>query len=509
MMLNMPIEQPPALYCHVEVNKSHDPALQHAYEEFLAAHPRFAETEAIDQLRAQEYARLDKTQQIYLDYTGGSLYAESQLCAHKSLLKSMVFGNPHSINPTSALSTHYVEQARHDVLAYFNASPDEYAVIFTQNASGALKLLGESYPFQPDGNYLLTFDNHNSVNGIREFAHVKGAHVTYVPSQMPDMRVDESLLESYLDQAAPGKSNLFAFPAQSNFSGVQHPLEWIARAQAKGWDVLLDAAAFVPTNKLDLSVWHPDFVDLSFYKMFGYPTGMGCLIAKHEKINKLVRPWFAGGTIEEVSILGNGYVLHDGFEAFEDGTVNYLHMPAVSIGLQYLQKVGVGQIHARVSALTDWLLQQLNALHHTNGKPLVRIYGPQTVDRRGGTLAMHFFDCDGTLISLDAVDAVAGKAHISLRTGCFCNPGCFEMVNGLTAEELLPFFAPGTKTCYEDYLAALAGRASGAVRVSLGIASNFADVYAFVQCARTFIDQKAPVATKSVCGRARRRDAGC
>jgi len=37
--------------------------------------------------------------------------------------------------------------------------------------------------------------------------------------------------------------------------------------------VLLDAAAFVPTNRLDLRVVTPDFVAISFYKMFGYRPG--------------------------------------------------------------------------------------------------------------------------------------------------------------------------------------------------------------------------------------------
>src|SRR5579884_1051795 len=148
---------------------------------FLAAHPEFAETRALDALRVEDYARLDRAGHLYLDYTGGGLYAESQIRAHLEQLERGVFGNPHSINPTSRATTELVERARAYVLEFFNASPDEYAVVFTQNASGALKLVGESYPFGPGGRYLLTFDNHNSVNGIREFARAKGAAVTYVP----------------------------------------------------------------------------------------------------------------------------------------------------------------------------------------------------------------------------------------------------------------------------------------------------------------------------------------
>ncbi len=125
-------------------------------------------------MRATEYARLDVLDQVYLDYTGGGLYAESQLREHMALLSSGVFGNPHSTNPTSHGGDALDEHAREFVLDYFNASPDEYCVVFTQNASGALKLVGEAYPFAPGGQYLLTFDNHNSVNGIREFARARG-----------------------------------------------------------------------------------------------------------------------------------------------------------------------------------------------------------------------------------------------------------------------------------------------------------------------------------------------
>ncbi len=200
------------------------------------------------------------------------------------LLREGVFGNPHSINPTSAASTTMLERARARVLEFFRASHDEYVAIFTPNATGALRLVGEAYPFRAGDRFLLTFDNHNSVNGIREFARARGAETTYVPSVAPDLRVDESLLPRYLTETPGDHHNLFAYPAQSNFSGAHHPLEWIEQSHAHGWDVLLDAAAYVPTNRLDLSRWHPDFVALSFYKMFGWPTGVGCLLARREAL---------------------------------------------------------------------------------------------------------------------------------------------------------------------------------------------------------------------------------
>ena len=143
----------------------------------------------LDELRATEYARLDARGDVYLDYTGGSLYAASQVEEHHWLLREGVYGNPHSVNPTSSAATSLVERARAAVLRYFNAPEDEYACIFTPNATGALRLVGEAYPFGPRDRFLATFDNHNSVNGIREFARAHGARTAYVPLEAPDLRV--------------------------------------------------------------------------------------------------------------------------------------------------------------------------------------------------------------------------------------------------------------------------------------------------------------------------------
>jgi selenocysteine lyase/cysteine desulfurase len=150
--------------------------------------------------------------------------------------------------------------------------------------------VGEAFAFRRGSRLVLSADNHNSVNGIREIARVRGAEVHYVPLD------DELRLEGEERLLTPVTApSLFAFPAQSNFSGVQHPLALVDVARRAGYAVLLDAAAFAPTNALRLDVVRPDFVALSFYKMFGYPTGVGALIVRREALAALERPWFAGG----------------------------------------------------------------------------------------------------------------------------------------------------------------------------------------------------------------------
>lgn len=474
-------------------NSDYNPEqMDNVFAAFKQAYPTFEGTTRMDELRDREYARLDKQNHIYLDYTGGGLYADSQLRDHMALFRDNVFGNPHSNNPSSLATTDLVERARAYVLRYFNASPDEYVVIFTANASGALKLIGESYPFNAGARYMLTFDNHNSVNGIREFARARGGRVTYIPLLIPDLVIDRAKLAGYLEQTQPDHHNLFAYPAQSNFSGVKHPLELIAEAQSHGWDVLLDAAAFAPTNRLDLSRWQPDYVVLSFYKIFGYPTGVGCLLARKTALAKLKRPWFAGGTITLSSVQGMGHHLAQNEAAFEDGTVNYLNIPAVEIGLKHIEAINIDTIQERVRCLTGWLLDNLLALHHGNGKPLIRLYGPTDLQLRGGTVAINFYDPAGKLIDFRRVEELANEVNISLRTGCFCNPGINEMAEGLTEAEMAEGFKDGRQIGFPFFLSIIehkSGKSAGAVRVSVGLATNFADVYRFMHFAQGFLDK--------------------
>ena len=452
--------------------------------------PDYRSTASLDELRQSEYPSLEAHDQVYLDYTGAGLFAQSQVRAHLDLLQQHILGNPHSANLSSSASTALVEGARRAVLAYFNAS-DDYTAIFTLNASAALKLVGESYPFGPGGRLLLTFDNHNSVNGIREFAAAKGATVEYVPLTVPDLRLDAGRTDALLDQADRSCANLFAYPAQSNFSGVRHPLELVDAAHAKGWDVLLDAAAFVPTNRLDLTRLRPEFVAVSFYKMFGYPTGVGCLLARTSALARLQRPWFAGGTVNFATVQGRVRILSPREAGFEDGTLNFLSIPAVPIGLAHLQRIGIETIHTRVACLTEWLLGALLDLRHGNGRHMVRVYGPTSMAMRGGTVTFNCYDPDGHLIDYRRVEELANGHNISLRTGCFCNPGAGELAEGLTEADMREAAGAGEMNLprFVQFMQHRGGKSAGAIRASLGIVSNARDVVRFAQFVASLRDQ--------------------
>ncbi len=461
--------------------------------DFLAAYPDYATTSRLDELRATEYAYLDSGGHTYLDYTGAGLAADAQLRAHVARLRSGCFGNPHSENPASAASTVLIEQAREAVLRYFNASPQEYGAIFTQNATGALRLVGEAYQFRPWSRLVLTADNHNSVHGLREFARAHHAPVRYIALSTADLRSSDDDVSAALGDGRVRRPGLFAYPPQSNFSGVQHPLAWVDLAQAAGYDVLLDAAAFVPTNRLDLGTIKPEFVAVSWYKMFGYPTGIGCLLARRDALARLRRPWFSGGTVVSASAQGGWYRLAEDETGFEDGTLNFLAIPDVGTGLAWISDIGIDVIHRRVGYLTQWLLSCLAGLKHRDGAPMVRLYGPAGEHARGGTVAFNFLDPRGAVVDERVVARDASAAGISLRTGCFCNPGAGERAFGLTQRRLREFGRDrsGGRTL-DDFLAVMGMPNGGAIRVSLGLVSTIGDVESFLDFAEQAYCDREP-----------------
>ncbi|MFC3572312.1 aminotransferase class V-fold PLP-dependent enzyme [Streptomyces yaanensis] len=448
-------------------------------------------------LRAREFGYLDAEGHTYLDHTGAGLPPRSLVTASAARITGGLFGNPHSESPASRASGLLLAEAREAVLRHFRADPAEYVVIFTPNATGALRLVGEAYPFERRGRLVMSLDNHNSVNGLREYARARGASTAYVPVSGPALRLDERRLEAALTARGPGprlgrgrSRGLLAYPAQSNFTGVRHSLEWLARAQERGYDVLLDAAAFVPTSALDLSRFHPDFTVVSWYKVFGHPTGVGSLIARREALARLRRPWFSGGTIYAAGAQAQWHVLASDEAAFEDGTVNFLSIPDVTAGLAWIERIGVDHVHDHVAALTDRLLGGLAELRHSDGSPLVRVYGPGAGEPdRGGTVALNVLGADGRVVD-DRIITRDSAAHgISLRTGCFCNPGAGEAAFALPLSRLRAV-ARRRLGSLEEYLEHLHLPSAGAIRVSLGLSSHPKDVDTFLRfVAETYRDR--------------------
>ena len=437
-------------------------------------------------IRASEFGRLDAARHAYLDFTGSALVPASLVTKHRSLLFESVLGNPHSESPASLASTTLIALARERVLRFLDADAGQYAVVFTANATAAMGLVGAGYRFGADSPLVLSADNHNSANGIREYAARAGATVHYLPLD------DELLLDAperrLAECSSTNGTGLFVYPAQSNFSGAKHPLSLVRTAKSLGFRVMLDAAAFLPTSRLSLRDVQADFVALSFYKMFGYPTGIGALVARRDALSELGRPWFSGGTVDFVSVQNRTHALRADEAGFEDGTPNFLGIAAVAAGLDFLDALGMAPIERHATGLAARLIEEFAALRHRNGLPLVRVYGPRDCTLRAATVAFNVMDDKGATVPYALVERRAREALISIRAGCFCNPGASEAAFGFCAADASRCMTSTARDGWslDRFAACMKGYPVGALRASFGVPSNQTDLFRLVSVVESF-----------------------
>ncbi|CAH9115320.1 unnamed protein product [Cuscuta epithymum] len=463
----------------------------------------------IDQIRATEFKRLKGT--VYLDHAGATLHSESQMEEVFKELNSTVYGNPHSQSSCSMSSNDRVQEARQQVLEFFNAPPLEYSCIFTSGATAALKLVGETFPWCSESSFMYTMENHNSVLGIREYALNKGATVfavdardndnsqsnqsTFKISHRPIQRRFEAEL---LEEGSTEKIyNLFALPSECNFSGRRFNLDLVNFVKEDSndifgsslphrgkWLVLIDAAKGCATNPPDLNKYRADFVVMSFYKMFGYPTGLGALIVRNEVAKLLRKTYFSGGTVAAAIADTDFFKRRAGVEEFfEDGTVSFLSISSILHGFRALSALTVTSISRHTTSLATYVRRELLALRHENGHYACTIYGvktPQMLPSNVGPIvSFNLKRPDGTWYGYREVENLASLAGIQLRTGCFCNPGACAKYLGLSHLDLLSNIEAG-HACWDDQ-DVLNGKPTGAVRVSFGYMSTFEDARKFME----------------------------
>ncbi|OIT27033.1 PREDICTED: uncharacterized protein LOC109214512 [Nicotiana attenuata] len=276
------------------------PELNEAFSKFLTMYPKYQSSEKIDELRSDEYSHLSgSAPKVCLDYCGFGLF---------SFLQSVHYWESSTFSLseiTANLSNHALYggaekgTVEHDIktriMDYLNIPENEYGLVFTVSRGSAFKLLAESYPFQTNKKLLTMFDHESqSVNWMGQCAREKGAKVYSAWFKWPTLKLCSTDLRKQISNKKRRKKDsatgLFVFPVQSRVTGAKYSYQWMALAQQNNWHVLLDAGALGPKDmdSLGLSLFRPDFIVTSFYRVFGYdPTGFGCLLIKKSVMGSL------------------------------------------------------------------------------------------------------------------------------------------------------------------------------------------------------------------------------
>ncbi|NWJ04266.1 MOCOS sulfurase, partial [Crypturellus undulatus] len=433
----------------------------------------------------------------YLDHAGSALFPESLLKAFTDDLRNNVYGNPHSQNISSKLTYDTIEHVRYRILQHFHTTAEDYTVIFTSGCTAALKLVAEAFPWIPEGTkqpssrFCYLTDSHTSVVGMRGITASK--NVLSVPIKPKEMLLSEK------NTLPPEEQNcttphLFSYPAQSNFSGIKYPLSWIQDIKSGKlcpteipgkWFVLLDAASYVSTSPLDLRIHQADFIPISFYKIFGFPTGLGALLVSNRIAPFLRKSYFGGGTAAAYLAAEDFYFPRKSIaERFEDGTVPFLDIIALKHGFDVLERLtgGMENIKQHTFSLAHYTYTVMSTLKYTNGAPVVRIYSDtdfSSPDVQGPIINFNILDENGEVIGFSQVDKMASLYNIHLRTGCFCNTGACQMHLGISNEDIRRNLQAG-HMCGDD-VDLVDGHPTGSVRISFGYMSTFEDAQTFLK----------------------------
>ncbi|KAL7717984.1 Molybdenum cofactor sulfurase [Entamoeba marina] len=421
---------------------------------------------------------------VYLDYTASGLHQLSQIKDFYYDMSQNIYGN--------ALSLH------HQILKFFKASNKEYDVVFTSGATEALKIVGENFPFSPASLFLYLLQNHNSVLGIREYASLSNATWGYFTENDPMQQFNSVMEQLNKLQTTNITHHLVAYPSEDNFNGAKFPLDLICKIQNMSttkhkFYVLLDAAASVSNTPLDLSKVHPDFVTVSFYKMFGFPTGVGALIIKKEVAKEMKITYFAGGTVLMAAADRDWKMFPDYLPPkYEAGTLNFMGIIALKHGFDRLPPMDIIQKHTY--ALTRVLFTELNKLTYSNGTKAIEIYGNHehaNYENQGPIVAFNImnshFVYNGVFpkhIPLVKINQFLSSKNIHVRIGCTCNPG--SCLNSLNVTSLAAVAVTDPNASVNTMLE---GKQYGAVRASIGYPTTITDIRKFVRAIKQFLKE--------------------
>ncbi|KAJ1920559.1 hypothetical protein H4219_001259 [Mycoemilia scoparia] len=520
-------------------------------------YPQLYEPQPVaDDIINAEDSQLDemKLSTIYLDHTGATLYSASHVKAQAADMLKAFSANPHSGHPLSKQTSERIDRIRSRLHRFFGVPEETYTMIFTSGTTAAIKLAGEMVPWSKNpemkSRFMYLRDSHTSVVGLRGLVANSGSFVDTKAVEWQDIESDLNSIftdspkrqQQQQQQQQQGKEqdvvvyDLLAYPGQCNFSGQRFPtilsqrLNYNINDENASTDpqikrkllVLLDAAALLPTTRLNLDVktnssnaskktqdihHYPDFITLSFYKIFGMPTGLGALFVKRELQPILQKSYFGGGTVSALVYDEPWQAYRSDFSMkYEDGTPNYQSILSLGHALDSFERNfgSLSNVSDHVVSITKYAYSRLKKLRHSsNGRSVVKFYlgrrggvsifdsGVEEIRKyQGGTLALNIVDRNGGMVGYVELERLASMKSIALRVGGHCNPGAMQGFLDLSTKDVEKNYEAG-HVCWDDH-DVIDGKALGVVRISFGAMTSHEDIDKFVQFIEEYFLDYAP-----------------
>ncbi|POP50067.1 cysteine desulfurase SufS [Superficieibacter electus] len=307
------------------------------------------------------------------------------------------------IHTLSAEATQRMEQVRLKAASFLNArSPEE--LVFVRGTTEGINLVANSWgesQIQPGDNIVITaMEHHANIVPWQMLCARKQAELRVIP-----LTAEGTLALEALAGLLDAKTRLVAVTHVSNVLGVENPVADIIRiAHQHGAKVLVDGAQAVMHHAVDVQALDCDFYLFSGHKLYG-PTGIGVLYAKEEILQDMP-PWEGGGSMIATVSLTEGTTFAKAPWRFEAGTPNTGGIIALGAALDYVNALGLENIHAYEQTLMEYALAGLASV------PTLTVYGPS---QRLGVIAFNL----GQHHAYD-VGSFLDNYGIAVRTGHHC-----------------------------------------------------------------------------------------
>ena len=360
---------------------------------------------------------------VYLDSGATSQKPETVIEAMNRYYRETNANIHRGVYELSVESTRLVDEARGKVARFIGGKSEE--IIFTRNTTESINLVayswGEDNIKQGDAVVITKLEHHSNMVPWQELCRRKGAELRVVDidnkGQLVDEKATTTIEKNGLKVTVGGWKNLLdekvkmvAFTGQSNVLGTVTPVEeivgWV-RSKSTEAVILVDGAQMVPHMRVEVVKLKIDFLVFSGHKMLG-PTGVGVLWGRKEILEKM-RPFLLGGDmIGEVKIDGASWA--DLPEKFEAGTPDIAGIVGLGAAVDYLQEIGMDNIHDYEKELTIYALEKMKELEN---RGLVSVYGPES--NRGGAVAIN-------ITGVHAHDSaqILDSFGIAVRSGQHC-----------------------------------------------------------------------------------------
>ena len=301
----------------------------------------------------------------------------------------------------SAEMTLAYEAARRKVAGFIGGREEE--LVFARGATEAINLVANTWGranLKPGSRILLSqLEHHSNIVPWQMIAQQTGAVIDVCPLTA-DLRIDLDAAEAMLTEAHA----LVAFGHVSNVLGsVLDAARAAALAHKVGAKLLLDGCQSAPHMPVDVTALGCDFYVFSAHKLYG-PTGIGALWARAELLAAMP-PWEGGGAmIDRVTFTGTTYA--SGPQRFEAGTPAITEAIAFGAAVDYVNAIGLDQMHAAETVLVARLRRELGAMND------VTLFGPE------GSAGIVSFTIDD--IHPHDLGTILDEANVAIRAGHHC-----------------------------------------------------------------------------------------